>query len=188
LSGVLVPLAGSSEEGYAKIARDLTQTRMAAQERKALPSSERSLRARLQSINDMKDEFLAVMSHELKNPLNLIALHADLLARQPETQGSETLGRIARTIGASVRSQAQLIDELLDLSRPQTGKLALHLEDMRVDEAVERTVGAVRANARERGLKVMSRPHQPHEGPCSMVLHFEYLQAGRSRRPFSTLL
>jgi PAS domain S-box-containing protein len=82
-SGVLVPLASGAEKGYAKIARDLTQARLAEQQRDELLASEQSLRAQLEEANAMKDEFLAVMSHELKNPLNLIALNAQMLAFHP---------------------------------------------------------------------------------------------------------
>jgi two-component system CheB/CheR fusion protein len=96
-------------------------------------------------------EFLAVMSHELKNPLNLIALNAQMLAFHPEAK-SGPLANIAQTIGESVRSQAQLIDDLLDLSRAQTGKLSLNLQEVRCDELVERIVAAVRPDAQARGV------------------------------------
>lgn len=151
-SGVLVPLAGSTELGFAKIARDLTQTRMAEQQRDALLESERSLRAQLQEANAMKDQFLAVMSHELKNPLNLISLAAQLLAAHPQTQSSESLQRIAGTIRTSVKSQMQLIDDLLDLSRIQTGKLSLNLEPVLCDELVVHIMAAVRPEAEGRNV------------------------------------
>ncbi|MDA8519896.1 CheR family methyltransferase [Acidovorax sp. NCPPB 4044] len=151
-SGVLVPLAGSTELGFAKIARDMTQTRLAEQQRDALLESERSLRAQLQEANAMKDQFLAVMSHELKNPLNLISLAAQLLAANPETQSSENLQRIAGTIRTSVKSQMQLIDDLLDLSRIQTGKLSLNLESMLCDDVVAHIMAAVRPEAETRNV------------------------------------
>ncbi len=151
-SGVLVPLAGSTELGFAKIARDLTQTRMAEQQRDALLESERWLRAQLQEASAMKDQFLAVMSHELKNPLNLISLAAQLLAAHPQTQSSESLQRIAGTIRTSVKSQMQLIDDLLDLSRIQTGKLSLNLEPVLCDELVAHIMAAVRPEAEGRNV------------------------------------
>ena len=74
----------------------------------------------------MKDEFLAVMSHELKNPLNLIQLNAELLARLPEARAHAGGSRArADDHPPRVQSQAQIIDDLLDLSRVHTGKLAL---------------------------------------------------------------
>jgi two-component system CheB/CheR fusion protein len=155
-SGVLVPLASGAEKGYAKIARDLTQARLAEQQRDELLATERSLRAQLEEANKLKDEFLAVMSHELKNPLNLIALNAQMLAFHPGAQ-SGPLADIARTIGESVKSQAQLIDDLLDLARAQTGKLSLNLQEVRCNELVERIVGAVQPDAQARGVALNLR-------------------------------
>ncbi|RZI69775.1 MAG: PAS domain S-box protein [Pseudomonas sp.] len=155
-SGVLVSLASGAEKGFAKIARDLTQARLAEQQRDDLLASEQSLRAQLQEANALKDEFLAVMSHELKNPLNLIALNAQMLAFHPEAR-SGTLASIAKTIGESVRSQAQLIDDLLDLSRVQTGKLSLSLQDVHCDELVKRIVTAVQPDAQARNVALNLR-------------------------------
>ncbi|MDB5878296.1 MAG: cheBR, partial [Variovorax sp.] len=155
-SGVLVSLASGAEKGFAKIARDLTQSRLAEQQRDELLATEQSLRAQLQEANALKDEFLAVMSHELKNPLNLIALNAQMLAFHPEA-GSGPLAHIARTIGESVKSQAQLIDDLLDLSRVQTGKLSLSLMDVHCNELVERIVAAVQPDAQARNVALNLR-------------------------------
>ena len=152
-SGVQVPLASGAEKGYAKIARDLTQARVAEQERDNLLATEQSLRTQLQEANQLKDEFLAVMSHELKNPLNLIAVNADMLALHPAAQSGPLAG-IATAISESVRSQAQLIDDLLDLSRAQTGKLSLNLQEVRCDDLVVRIVDAVRADAQARGIEL----------------------------------
>jgi len=109
------------------------------------------LRAQLEDAMALKDEFLAVMSHELKNPLNLIAVNAQMLALRPEAK-SKTVAHIAQTIDQSVKSQAQLIDDLLDLSRAQTGKLALNLQEVRCDELVQRIVGAAQPDAQARGV------------------------------------
>jgi two-component system CheB/CheR fusion protein len=155
-SGVLMMLAGTAEKGFAKIARDLTQARLAEQQRDDLLTTEQLLRTQLQEANELKDEFLAVMSHELKNPLNLIALNAQMLAFHPDAQ-SGPLADIARTIGESVKSQAQLIDDLLDLSRAQTGKLSLNLQEVHCDELVERIVAAVQPDAQARDLALNLR-------------------------------
>ena len=156
-SGMMVSLGREAEHGYAKIARDLTQARLAEQQRDELLVSEQLLRTELQAASVLKDEFLAVMSHELKNPLNLIALNADLLSRQPEARASAALARIADTITTAVRSQGQLIDDLLDLSRLQTGKLTLRLEEVGVDELVRRIVDALRPDAQARGVALRLR-------------------------------
>ena len=155
-SGVLVPLERNGESGFAKIARDLTPARLAEQQRDELLATEQLLRTQLQEASALKDEFLAVMSHELKNPLNLIALNAQMLAFSPEAK-SAFVADIARTIEDSVKSQGQLIDDLLDLSRVQTGKLSLNLQEVYSDELVERIVSAVRPDAQARGIALNLR-------------------------------
>jgi two-component system CheB/CheR fusion protein len=153
-SGVTTLLSSSPGEftGYAKIARDLTETRRAQEQREALLQTEQSLREQLQEASRQKDEFLAVMSHELKNPLNLIALNADLLQRLPETAGLPSVVRIGRTVRASVDSQAKIIDDLLDLSRIQTGKMSLTRHLTRFDAVVAHIVQAVREDAAVKSL------------------------------------
>ena len=81
---------------------------------------------RPQAANELKDEFLAVMSHELKHPLNLIQVNAELLTRLPEAaEHPSGRGRSATTIRRAVEQPGQIIDDLLDLSRIRTGKLRL---------------------------------------------------------------
>lgn len=151
-SGVMTALAALGGEGYAKIARDLTEAKRVQEQREMLLQSEQSLRAQLEAASRQKDEFLAVMSHELKNPLNLIALNAELLKRLPETRVVPSAVRIADTIRASVGSQAQIINDLLDLSRMQTGKLSLSRSLVSWDEVMQRIADAVQPDAAAGGL------------------------------------
>jgi two-component system, chemotaxis family, CheB/CheR fusion protein len=121
-------------------------------QREARPQSEQSLHAQLQAANRQKDEFLAIVSHELKNPLNLIALNADLLKRLPDTRWVPSAVRIAETISASVASQAQIINGLLDLSRMQAGKLSLSRGPLPWDDVVQRVSAAMQPDAAAAGL------------------------------------
>jgi two-component system, chemotaxis family, CheB/CheR fusion protein len=132
-SGVITPVSSDSFSGFAKIVRDLTQRKgtEALEQRKI--SLERSVRQKVEAASRLKDEFLAVLSHELKNPLNLIHVKADMLDRAPSTQALPVVRDAADAIRRSVISLAKIIDDLLDLSRVRTGKLAL--ERSRVDIA-----------------------------------------------------
>lgn len=152
LSGVTVPLTTGTGTGFAKIARDLTQARLAQEQRDTLLAIEKSLRSQVQEASALKDQFLAVVSHELKNPLNLISLNAQVLASLPEAKGSKRLVRIAELIGAGVKSQTQLIDDLLELSRAQNGKLSLHKEQVDCNQLVELIAAAVLPDAQARGV------------------------------------
>lgn len=117
-SGVINPLSDPQLRGFAYIARDTTRD----QERF---EKQRARLKHTQASNQLKDEFFAVMSHELKHPLNLIQLNAELLSRIPETRSSNPAERATQAILRAVRSQAQIIDDLLDISRITTGKLKL---------------------------------------------------------------
>jgi signal transduction histidine kinase/CheY-like chemotaxis protein len=86
---------------------------------------ERAARASAERANLLKDQFLAVVSHELRTPLNAILGWSDILHRgalEPDRHD-----RAFRAIYDSARRQAQLIDDLLDVSRIMSGKLRLEL-------------------------------------------------------------
>jgi two-component system, chemotaxis family, CheB/CheR fusion protein len=131
-SGIMHPLYREAGElhGYVKIARDWTDRKREEDYKEALIRQEQLTVAAVEAENRMKDEFLAVMSHELKNPLNLIQITAEVLARLPDLRGSQQSQRAIKTIQRSVQSQARIIDDLLDLSRVHTGKLMLELAEV----------------------------------------------------------
>ena len=151
-SGVMTPLGEGAAGGFVKIARDATGHKRHDAARDALLRKERAASSAARNANDLKDRFLAVMSHELKHPLNLIQVHAELLARLPELQQLPALRRAADSIRGAVRSQTKIIDDLLDLSRARTGKLALQPEPVAVSTALQAIVGAARVDADARGI------------------------------------
>lgn len=157
-SGVLTPLRNGHLHGYAKIARDLTLRRRAEREREVLLRHERIVRARAQAANQLKDEFLAVMSHELKHPLNLIYANAELLTRLPDVQASPLGQRAAQVIQRAVLSQAKIIDDLLDLSRLHTGKLRLVRTRVDWRRVVETVAEACAETAQAQGVALALAP------------------------------
>ncbi|WP_454911301.1 CheR family methyltransferase [Stutzerimonas chloritidismutans] len=130
-SGLVNPLVDSHGEviGLAKIARDLTE------ERKQSSAQQNELET-IQAANLQKDQFFAVLSHELKHPLNLIQLNTDLLARSPMAKSSQSLRKATQAIQNAVRSQSRIIDDLMDVSRVRTGKLKLHFATLRYQEVL----------------------------------------------------
>ncbi|AKJ27711.1 chemotaxis protein CheB [Caldimonas brevitalea] len=166
-SGITSPLyTDGILRGYGKIARDTTGTKRQESRHATQLRNESEGRARAQAESESKDEFLAIMSHELKNPLNLIQMNAELLTRLPEARAVPSVVQAAETIHRTVLSQAQIIDDLLDLSRLNTGKLTLRLS--RVDcVAIVRRIGkAVEADAARKKLDLrLELPDEP------VVLH-----------------
>ncbi|MFM0005443.1 chemotaxis protein CheB [Paraburkholderia dipogonis] len=153
-SGVITPMASDTFSGFAKIVRDLTQRKgtEAIEQRKI--SLERSVRQKMEAASRLKDEFLAVLSHELKNPLNLIHVKADMLDRAPSTQGLPVVRDAADAIRRSVISLAKIIDDLLDLSRVRTGKLALERSRVDIAAITASVASAIEADALSHQVEV----------------------------------
>ncbi len=163
VSGILTALIVDGVlHGYAKIAHDATAERRRTAEREELLSKETAGRAEAQAVGELKDEFLAVMSHELRNPLNLIQLNAELLSKLPETRDIPAVQRAAGIIRRTVTSQAKIIDDLLDLSRINTGKMALHLGSVDWSASLAGIVGAFAGDAAKKPLRLdVQMPEAP---------------------------
>lgn len=149
-SGVLSRLDEPGISGFAKIARNVSEFRSGAARAGARGDLhgdhiERDAQRR-------RDEFLAVVSHELKHPLNLIAASAELIARAPEARQNLNISRATDTIRRTVIGQAQIIDDLLDISRVRTGKLSVVRTAVDMREIVQRVSAAVGEEARQRGI------------------------------------
>jgi PAS domain S-box-containing protein len=99
-----------------------------------------------------KDEFLAVVSHELRTPLGAILGWARLLAG--DTLDETTRVRAAATIERNARSQAQLIDDILDVSRVVSGKLRLDVRAVDLVGVIEAAIDVVRAAADAKSIRL----------------------------------
>jgi PAS domain S-box-containing protein len=106
---------------------------------------ERQARRQAEDANRMKDEFLALVSHELRSPLNAILGYASLL--RCGGLDAQEAGRAAEVIERSGKAQAQLIDDLLDTARIISGKLRLDLGPVDLVSVIEEAVQTVRPAA-----------------------------------------
>jgi signal transduction histidine kinase len=96
-----------------------------------------------------KDDFFALLSHELRTPLTSIKGWADLLVKDPD---SPTIAEAARSIASSAALQAQLVDDLLDVSRIMTGKFEITEAETDLSTVVDDAVSALRPMAGAKGL------------------------------------
>jgi len=151
-SGVTTPLTGRDERGFAKIARDTTELKQLSLTKELLLAQEQALRRQAQAASSLKDDFLAVMSHELRHPLNLIHVNAELLARMPEAQRIPAAARAGQAIQRAASSQSQIIDDLLDISRLRTGKTGLATSELALNQTVAAVVRAAVVDAHDRGV------------------------------------
>ncbi|WP_250451519.1 CheR family methyltransferase [Caballeronia sp. ATUFL_M2_KS44] len=151
-SGVVTPIVDASFTGFAKIIRDLTERKLSEDANREALIQEQAAREQASNSNQLKDEFIAVLSHELKHPLNLIGVKAEMLPRLPQTRNIEAVRDAAWWIRQAVRSQAQIIDDLLDWSRIQTGKLALNFSRVDLAAILVSVADTVEQDAHARGI------------------------------------
>jgi len=125
--------------------------RARAEAEKAAIESEKLYRDARES-SRLKDEFLAMISHELRTPLTAILGWAHLL-RTGQFSGGDS-AKAMETIERNARAQAQLIDDLLDVSRIITGKLRLDVRAIDPNFFIESAIEAVRPAAEAKGIRV----------------------------------
>jgi PAS domain S-box-containing protein len=131
--------------GGAKIARNITQRKQLEAEREELLAKEREARAMAEAANRAKDNFLAMVSHELRSPLSPILVWAHML--RDGLLDEHKTRRAVETIERSAQAQAQLIDDLLDISRIVAGKLRLEVLPVDLAAVIRAALEVVRPAA-----------------------------------------
>ncbi len=124
----------------------------AEKEREGLLEREHEARLRAEEASRLKDEFLATVSHELRTPLKAILGWAHML--RSGQLGAEGAARAIETIERNARSQAQLVEDLLDVSRIITGKLRIDVRPVDPNSVIEAAVDAVRPAAEAKGVRL----------------------------------
>lgn len=124
---------------------DITERKQIERQRDQLLTAERDARAQAERANRIKDEFLLTLSHELRTPLNAVLGWAQVLKRNPSQVDmvSEGLGIIEQ----NARLQAQLIEDLLDMSRIVSGKVKLEIHRVALADCVKAAIDSVRPDA-----------------------------------------
>ena len=137
--------------------RALLRVKRSEQKLAELAERERAARSEAEQANRAKDEFLAVLSHELRTPLNAMSGWLWQLKRRPF---DETLReRAIEGLGRGLQTQARLIDDLLDISRIEKGKVELSLQVVDLRGLVGDALEAIRQRAGTRQVEV----HLPDE-------------------------
>ena len=133
---------------------DYLERKRVEEEREQLLLREHGLRQTAEEANRLKDEFLAIMSHELRNPLNVILGYAELLLRSEEIRESLPLRRMADAVKRNAVAQSKLIRDLLDLSRLRSGKLELNRETVSPVSSIENAIETVRMDAATKEITI----------------------------------
>jgi PAS domain S-box-containing protein len=134
------------------ITRDVTERRQAEQDRLRLLEREQEALAASERANRAKDEFLTMLSHELRTPLNAILGWTQLL--RTSLRDPKMATRALDTIERNARVQAQLIEDLLDLSRISRGQLRLDQHRVALGTIIESARDAVRLAADRQNVTI----------------------------------
>ncbi len=139
--------------------QDLSERKRVEREREQMIDAERAARAEAERQSTIKDEFLATLSHELRTPLTAILGWSEILHARAGSAGGAggAGGEIAKglaIIARNARSQAKIIDDLLDISRMLAGKVRLELKRTRLAEIVDAAVDTARPPANARGIEL----------------------------------
>ena len=145
----------------ARQAADLIEQRQTVAEREQLLAREQAARVEADRANRVKDEFLAVLSHELRSPLNPILGWSKLL-QHGKLDAAKTQQAL-QTIERNAKLQAELIEDLLDVSRILQGKLNLNVSSINLSSTIRAAMETVRlaAEAKAINLEASFEPDSP---------------------------
>jgi signal transduction histidine kinase len=144
---------GELQKSNERLQAEIAERLRAEAEREALLAREKVLRAEAEELSRLKDEFLATMSHELRTPLNAIFGWITLLRTRRLDEATQE--RALETIERNARAQKRLIEDLLDVSRIVTGKVALELVTVEPRRVVEAALETMHPAAQTKGLKIV---------------------------------
>lgn len=143
--------------GLIGVATDITERKNAQRELEKLVVAEQRLRAEAERANRAKDEFLAIVSHELRSPLNALRGWSHLLATTRPLE-AQLVERAAKAIKRNVDHQTRLIDDLLDTSRIVSGKLNIERRVVNLAEIVNAALEAARPGAAAKEIELRFTP------------------------------
>ncbi|HZO23037.1 MAG TPA: response regulator [Steroidobacteraceae bacterium] len=153
---ILSPVVASVLRTKVRVFVDLYEAHEAlARSNRDLESRVKERTAELEQLSRLKDEFLATMSHELRTPLNAIFGWVTLL--RTRRLDAPTQERALETIERNARAQKRLIEDLLDVSRIVTGKVALELATFDPRRAIRGALDTMQPAAQAKDIRIISR-------------------------------
>jgi signal transduction histidine kinase/CheY-like chemotaxis protein len=150
---------------------DITDRKLAELQREELVATEQRLRLEAERANRAKDEFLAIVSHELRSPLNALRGWGFLLG-SAKTPDASLIERATQAIKRNVDHQARLIDDLLDTSRIMSGKLNIERRPVNLVEVAQGAMEVVKPSAAAKRIDVKidaEHPTLPIDGDAARL-------------------
>ncbi|AFZ13783.1 PAS/PAC sensor hybrid histidine kinase [Crinalium epipsammum PCC 9333] len=141
-------------KGFIGSVIDISERKQAEAERDRLLQLEQAARKEAETANRVKDEFLAVLSHELRSPLNPILGWTKLL--QSRKYDEQFTKRALETIERNAKLQTQLIEDLLDVSRILQGKMVLNIAPVNLVTTITSAIETVRLSAEAKQIQIQT--------------------------------
>ncbi len=136
------------------VTRDITGQKLASQQIEAQNQELEARNREVERVNRLKSRFLASMSHELRTPLNAIIGFSDLLGEESPGPLNEKQKRFISHVRDGARHLLQLINDILDLSKIESGQLELHCEDFKVRDCLPEVLSTIRPLAMTKNIKI----------------------------------
>jgi signal transduction histidine kinase len=147
--------------------RDLAQRSRLADERAELLRREQDARSQAETANRLKDDFLATLSHELRNPLHAVVGWLQIMRQRPDDHALHV--RAMETVERNARALQRMIEDLLDASRASRGKLDLSIAPTAIGTLVTAVLETVRPSAASRGVGLTE-----HLAAADVVVNGDY--------------
>ncbi|MEN3331745.1 MAG: hypothetical protein V7641_1110 [Blastocatellia bacterium] len=151
-SGAPIKDQSGKTMGVIIVFHDVSERRRTEREREQLLRREQSARGEAEAANRLKDEFLATVSHELRTPLNAILGWASLLTRR--TLDEETTRSAAEVIQRNAKGQAEIINDILDVSRIINGKLRIEPQAVELEPIIRAAIDTVYPAAAAKAIAI----------------------------------
>ena len=156
VSLLLIPIKDESGRVVfiAPTGTDITDLKRAESQRNDLLQAERAARTAAERASLLKDEFLATLSHELRTPLNGILGWSHIM--QQDNADAKVIAQGLEVIERSARAQAEIIDDLLDMSRIISGRVRLDVQRLDLSAVVQSAVETARPTAETKGIRLQT--------------------------------
>lgn len=145
-----------NSDGLFVYIQDITSRRAVEEGKEKLLQEEKEARNEAEEANRLRDEFIATVSHELRTPLTAILGWSEILGSRAELANNPELSDGLKAIERSTRLQAQLIDDLLDMSRIANGKLRLNVEVVDIKEVADQAIQSCNTAAEQRNVQIQA--------------------------------
>jgi PAS domain S-box-containing protein len=154
VSLAISPIRDSSGRiiGASKVARDISERKRTDMEREELLMREKTARAEAQAARRSKDEFISLVSHELRSTLNPILIYSQMLGSSPTD--AEQVRQACENIECNVRTQLRLIEDLLDTARIVQGELRLDKRPIDIAPVIADALDVARSMAEAKGIRL----------------------------------